>query len=197
MSIKAKVTKKEPAVEAGMYVARAYAIVHTGTSYNEYLKKDVDEVRITFELPTELKVFKEGEDALPVALSESYTLSMYKKANLRQVIEGITGKILTDDEADDYELLDILGKPCMVNVVDSKDGKYSNIASVTPLMKGVKMPKAVNIIQVFDFNENFTTDVDELYPEFITEKIKASDEWKARLQAINDGTDDGGLGDGK
>ena len=54
-------------VEAGNYVARCYSMVHIGTISDEYKgeKKEASKVRLTFELPTETKVFKEENGEQP------------------------------------------------------------------------------------------------------------------------------------
>jgi len=48
-------------VEAGTYAARCYSMVYMGTIDEKFQgqEKTQKKVRLTFELPTELKVFKE------------------------------------------------------------------------------------------------------------------------------------------
>ena len=77
-------TKRE-LIPSGNYVARCYQMIEIGT-VNEVIQgtqKQLHKVRIGWELPTELKVFKEENGEQPLVISKDYTLSLNEKSNLR------------------------------------------------------------------------------------------------------------------
>ena len=80
---KQKESKREK-VPSGTHIARCYEMIHIGTVTWEYLGevKETDKVRLTFELPAEMRQFNE-EEMQPMVISKEYTLSMHEKANLR------------------------------------------------------------------------------------------------------------------
>ena len=86
-------TQREP-IPAGNYIARCYQMIEIGTVKETILGKDriSPKVRIGWELPTELKVFKEENGEQPCVISKEYTLSMAEKANLRIALKSWRGK---------------------------------------------------------------------------------------------------------
>jgi len=68
----------------GSHIARCIRFVHIGTNTEKMPDgpKDMNKIRLTFELPHEMKVFKEGEGPKPMVVSQEFTLSMYSKAGL-------------------------------------------------------------------------------------------------------------------
>src|SRR5690348_118248 len=143
--IPAKNEKKEfEMIPEGAYPARIYQIVHVGTiaGYNGLLQ---NKVRLTFELPTELKVFDEKKGEQPCVISKEYTLSFNEKANLRKVIDACDPKALKADDnglIDLYDVENLLGKSCLITVshVSKKDGtgEYQDVSNVTKLPKGME-----------------------------------------------------------
>ena len=77
MAITAKnESKPRELIPAGNYIARCYQMLQIGTVEEEYKgeKKMQEKVRISWELPTELKVFKEENGEQPLVISKEYTL---------------------------------------------------------------------------------------------------------------------------
>lgn len=169
---------------AGNHVARCYSMVHIGTIDDTYLGEahTANKVRISFEFPTEKRVFKEESGEQPYALSKEFTLSMHEKSNLRKVLEGWRGKAFTEDEAKAFDITKLLGVPCLVNVIhkEKKDGTgvRAEIASISALPKGFTCPEQINPSVVFTVND-FNWDIFETFPEWIKEKIRSSREYKA------------------
>lgn len=184
MPIKAKPTNNTPSIEPGMYPARCFEVIHLGTVYSEKWGKFRDEVRIGFELPTEMVVFDEAKGEQPRSISKKYTLSMYEKANLRMDIESWLGKSLPDDQADDFDILDLVGQTCMINIVHSEDGKYANIRSVNPLPKGTTIADAMNPPKLYDYDANFDPTPHDKFPDFIADRITESSEYKERIDQL-------------
>lgn len=185
---------REP-VPSGTHLGICYRVMNLGTRLQEYMGTMKDHpdtlITLTFELPNEKKKFTvksddgtEQEVEKPLVISREFVLSMGPKSNLRPFVEGIIGVKLTDEEAYAFNLEDLLGRPCLVNVihkVSPKNGNtYANITTTSPLMKGMEVPKQYNKNNIFDVNE---VEQDEIFalPQFIQDKIIVSDEYKKRF----------------
>lgn len=174
---------KRELIPAGNYIARCFSMIHIGTIEEEIQKekKLLNKVRITWELPTETRVFDESKGEQPMIISKEYTLSMHEKANLRRDLESWRGKAFTEDQAKSFDITKLLGVPCMINIIhkSSTTGtKYATISSITPIPKGLTCPDAVNPSFEFNFTDKFSDMVVESFPDFIKDKIKSSQEYK-------------------
>jgi len=177
-------------IPAGNYVARCYQMVEIGTVKEEFQGKEkiLTKVRIGWELPTELKVFKEENGEQPRVISNEYTLSMADKATLRIMLQSWRGKAFTEEEAKAFDITKLLGVPCMLNIIHKPSKAdatkiYEQISNVSPMPKGIECPKAINPVFVLSFDafdeEKFTS-----LPDFIKDKIKSSDEYKAMIAPV-------------
>ena len=132
-------TSYEP-IASGSYAARCYSMIHIGTIEENIMgtNKKLNKVRITWELPTELKVFKEENGEQPQVISKEFTLSLHEKATLRNFLKNWRGKDFTDDEAKAFDIEKLVGAPCMINITHklSKDGNktYAEIGSISPIV---------------------------------------------------------------
>jgi hypothetical protein len=171
-------------VEAGTYAARCYSMVYMGTLDESYQgqEKTLKKVRLTFELPTELKVFKEEKGEQPCVLSKDFTLSMHEKSGLRKFLQNWRGKAFTEDEAKKFDITVLLGKPCMLSVIhktSAANGKtYAEIAGVSTLMKGMAIAEQIN--PTFEFSVlDWDTEKFEMLPQFLKDKVMKSHEYMA------------------
>ena len=176
-------------IDAGTYVARCFSMVQIGTIEQEYMgeTKELNKVRITWELPTEKKVYKEGEPEKPLTVSKEFTLSLHEKANLRKFLESWRGKGFTEEEAKKFNISKLLGVSCMLSVIhkNSKQGKvYADISSVTSLPKGLECPPQININFEFSFTPYEQDKFDSL-PDWLKDKIKTSKEYKMMVDPNN------------
>ncbi len=174
----------------GTHIARCYQFIHIGTIEEEYMgeKRDVNKIRLTFELPLEKQIFKEGEEAKPVVISQDYTFSMAPKANLRKLVEGIIGTTLADHEADSFDVDSIIGMPCLLNIIHktSKAGKErAEIANASPLMKGMTAPEQINTSKILNY-EKFDMDFFNTLPAFLREKMTSSEEFESMMNPMSD-----------
>jgi hypothetical protein len=169
-------------VPEGLHKARCIQMVHIGTYNKPYQGKDrsVNEVRITWELPTELNVFKEGEAPRPFTISQTYTLSLNEKANLRKMLEGWRGKKFEEGEVKAFDISVLVSKPCMLQVVhETKKGttdKYANIQNVIKL-DGAKYGECPAQV-----NESLTFSYQLPMEEFKTRFAKLSEKMQTLLQ---------------
>lgn len=169
-------------IPAGSYAARCYSMIHIGTNEETILGtvKRLNKVRITWELPTETKVFKEENGEQPYVLSKEFTLSMHEKANLRKFLQSWRGKTFTEKEAESFDISVLLGKPCLISVnhKQAKNGNtYAEIAGVNLLPKGMECPPQINESQELTYSD-WNQSLFDALPDFLKDKITTSDEYK-------------------
>lgn len=158
----------------GMVLARCFKLVDLGTHFNPMFAKETHKAGLYFELPTTL--MKEGDRAgKPFIIKQDFTLSHHKKANLRIALEGWYGKRFDTkelDKAGGFDLEKVVGRPALVNIVHSEDGKYANIATINPLPKGMECPPQVYPSFVFsleDFNQVRFGELSQKMQDFIAQ----------------------------
>ncbi len=172
-------------IPAGNYFARCYQMIHIGTVTEFILgeQKQLNKVRIGWELPTETRVFKQENGEQPYVISKEFTLSMNEKSNLRKILASWRGKDFNDEEAKSFDITKLIGAACMLNIIHKPSKKdasiiYEEIGSVSPLPKGVKCPLQVNETFLLDY-DNFDQDKFNSLPDFIKLKMQGSLQYKA------------------
>jgi hypothetical protein len=103
----------------------------SGTTY----ETDVRELVIVFELAAKTT---EGQ---PHTMGLKYSWSMSSKSNLYELVKNVTGNVPAEG---DFNPLDLLGLPALVNVVHNpgKEGKvYANIGNVTKFPGSMTQPQ--------------------------------------------------------
>lgn len=174
---------KRELIPAGNYVARCYSMIHIGTVEEDILgeKKTLNKVRITWELPGEMRVFQEDKGEQPLVISKEYTLSMHEKATLRRDLESWRGRSFTDEQAKSFDITKLLGVPCMLNIIH-KTTKSGNtvavISNISSIPKGFTCPAQINPNYEWNFEEYFDEIALDAFPDFIKDKIKSSAEYK-------------------
>jgi hypothetical protein len=177
MRFPAKATKDFEIAEAGNHVAICNAIVDLGMQTGSVQYPDPKhKVYLRFELPQEIISYqKDGETVQgPLSIGQTFTASMSAKANLRKFVESWFGKPFpSDDAAAAFEFKSLLGKRCLLNVTHTeKSGKtYANIATATPLPKGMKSEEKQHNPSLFFDLENFDDDIYAKLPEWLRKKI--------------------------
>lgn len=175
-------------IPAGNYVGRCISMIDLGTQEFIYLgeSKKQRKVRISFETPMEQKVFSTEKGEQPYLLSKEFGLSMNEKAALRKNLESWRGKPYTEEELENFDITKVLGQPCMINIIHKeKNGKiYVDIASITPLPKGLTCPDPINKIVEFSI-EDFNQDIFDSLPDFLKEKITNSPEFIKKMDELS------------
>lgn len=80
------------------------------------------------------------ESGKPFLVQKKYTASLHEKANLRHDLEAWRGRAFTETELAQFDMDTLIGANCLVNVIHrqgSKGGTFANVASVTPLVRGM------------------------------------------------------------
>jgi len=179
-------------VPSGTHLARCYRIIDLGTQKSEYQGeiKYQPKIMIQFEV--------HGEDAEgqpittnkgePMSISKNYTLSLHEKAGLRKDLQSWRGKEFTDQELKGFELKNLLGAWCMINVVRraGRDGKdYTNIEGIMPVPAPIKkmgLPDGVNDTKIFSLREP-DMELFKTFSDNMQFKIRSTPEWN---QTVNE-----------
>ena len=172
-------------VPPGMYVARCFRVIDLGTQKTQWQGKEKwsRKVLIQWELHGEDDA---GEpltldDGKPMSVSKRYTLSLGENAQLRADLKSWRGRDFTPDELAGFDVKNILGVWCMVNIAhDTKDGKtYTNVASVTPVPKALRatLPEGINEAVLFDVSEPDMGVLSKLSDK-LQETIRGCKEWQ-------------------
>ena len=175
-------------IPTGNYPARCFSMIHIGTIEDTILgqTKILNKVRITWELPTELKVFKEENGEQPMVISKEFTLSLHEKSTLRNFLKNWRGKDFTEEEAKAFDVTKLIGVPCMLNITHkkSKDGQrvYAEIGSISAMPKGFVCPNQINDSFIFTYDD-FDNETFMNLPEFLRLKMVTSVEFK-KIQGI-------------
>jgi hypothetical protein len=124
----------------GNHVAVCCSIIDLGTQHSEKYNTDQRKILIEWEVSGEAK-----EDGTPFYIDQIYTFSMNEKAALRRDLESWRGVKFSKEDFGRFELSNVLGVGCMLNVVWSESGDkvYANIASIARLPKGMATPDLV------------------------------------------------------
>lgn len=162
---------------SGAYAARCYRIIDLGTQTFQVKgeTKQAHQVLIAWELS------KKMGDGQPFVISEKYTSSLHEKAKLRSVLESWRGRKFTEAERNGFDIEQVLGKVCFLNIVHDKKGDktYANVASVMPVPEGLPSPAAANE-QLFFNIEEWNDTVFAKIPKYYQEAIKRSPEYEGR-----------------
>ncbi|MGE5436587.1 MAG: phage replication initiation protein, NGO0469 family [Syntrophothermus sp.] len=168
----------------GVHTAVCTQLIDLGVQYSEKFDKSARKVLITWELPNETFETQEGETKNRMVWKE-YTLSLGDKANLRKDLQAWRGKAFTEDELKGFDLNNILGVGCQIQIIHTKkgDNTYANIASIMGLPKGMQMDKPNNLLSFdLDDNNDYAVKFDG-FPQWIKDKIFASTTWKELYEA--------------
>ena len=174
-------------VPSGSHLARCYRIIDVGTQPTEWQgqQKFLRKVSVFWEVNGEEEdgtplLTDKGE---PLAIFKNYTLSWRENANLRKDLQSWRGTPWTDAEANRFDLKNILGQWCMLNVIhaEGKGNKiYANVAGISPvpgIIKKSGLPTGFNKLQMFRLAEP-DWEMFETFSKSLKSKIEASPEFK-------------------
>lgn len=177
MKFPAKATSDFAIVPAGNHIAICNAVVDLGMQPGSGMYPEPKrQVYIRFELPTErVKYTKDGAEIEgPMSVGRSLTASMSEKANLRKLIESWFGKKFpSDDAAADFDMANLLGRRCLLNVTHTEKGgkTYANIANATPIPKGMVADQQQHNKSLFYSLDDPDAQVFKQLPEWLQKKI--------------------------
>ncbi len=143
--------KSDP-VPAGTHSAVCYGVIDLGTQESEQYGPKA-KVALLWEIPDE-RIEVKGK-SLPRGISKRYTASLNEKANLRKDLEAWRGRQFTPVELAGFDLANILGKNCLLNVIhqETPRGTFAGVAGVMPLPKGMPSKQPENGITNFSIRD--------------------------------------------
>lgn len=149
------------------------------------------QIYVRFEVPAE-RISWEKDNVKyegPQVIGQFFTASMNEKANLRKQLESWRGVAFTDEQAEAFDVSTILGKPCMLSVVEKPSGDkvYSNIKAISGLPKGIPAPNPENDLLYYAPDEPAAF---KNLPKWLQEKIEkqVKSEEKTYQQPNGDGS---------
>jgi len=170
---------------AGLHMARLYSVIDLGHQATEWAgeTKIMHKVVLTWELHgnDDQDQPLQTDDKKPLIVSKRYTVSLGDQARLRQDLEAWSNKKMTAEDRKNFDLRNLLGKFCMVNITHSEDGKYANISGISPVPSALRnaQPEGVNPTLHFWLAEFDQAKYDSL-PKYYKEKITESSEWRGQ-----------------
>lgn len=176
-------------VPAGTHLARLYRIVDLGTQTTTYQGETKQQRKVMFgwEIHGEED---DGsplltEEGKPMAIFKNYTLSWNEAATLRKDLQAWRGAPWTDKEAARFDLKNVLGQWCMLNIIHrpgQSDGKiFANVAGISPVPQFLKkkgLPEGYNEPQLFRLGEP-DWELFETFSKSLKAKIEASPEYQS------------------
>lgn len=172
-------------IPEGTHLAVCNMLVDIGIQFSERFNNRNEKVIIGWELPDVKIDLSDGPHSR--SITQTYTSSINEGSNLRNDLAAWRGRDFTKQELDAFNLRNILGTSCLINVVHKQsNGKtYANIQSVMALPKGMKPGQLSEPPVEFDFDLNPLTDIEKL-PKWIQEQIKKSETYQGKIQQNKD-----------
>lgn len=174
--------EKHPAGPTAIICSR---IIDKGSVFNPKDQSTKRKISLVFE---SAELMTTGDFAgKPFLLFGNFNYSMYQNSLLCKFVEGWNGKRFVDqDDADNYDLSTLLGKPLFANIVHN--GDFVNIDSPMPVPKGMAAPSIQGDSYLFSFQ---APDVKawEKISDKMKEKMKAVPEYQEWLDSPIPGPD--------
>jgi hypothetical protein len=158
----------------GPVAAICYRVIDLGTQEGDYkgTKTKYRKILVSWEINEKMS------DGRPFSISKRYTVSLAETSQLRKDLEAWRGKAFTEDEMNMFTEKNIVGKPCLLNLTASEDGKYINVKGISGVPKGMEIPAQVNPSLSFSLEEG---EFSQAVFDTLTDKTKAtimlSPEW--------------------
>ena len=161
-------------VPAGTHLAVCISLVDIGLQPGFENGPPQRKVYVGFEVPGELVEFtnKDGDKVTgPSRIGRFYTASFNEKATLRHHLAAWRGRDFTPVELKGFDLHNILGKSCLINVVHKTvgDRTYANLAAIMALPKGTKAVEPSSAVIMYPDSSN--PRALDMVPEWLQKKI--------------------------
>lgn len=167
-------------IPEGTYIATCVRVIDLGTQVTTYMGADKlqRKVLVAWEVPDEMVEF-EGKSQ-PALIQKRYTASLSDKANLRKDLEAWRGRRFTDEELRGFDLKNVLGSACQIQVLHSEDGAYANVQTIMALPKGMPKPEPIHSLINFSLDPaEYSEGVYGLLSDKLKQSIAQSPEYKA------------------
>jgi len=130
-------TWKQP--EAGNWPATCIRIIDLGTQKREYQGETSYRRQSLIIWEIDGQTDDKGQ---PITISKAYTASLGDKANLRKDLESWRGRPFTSSELAGFDVKNLLGKACLLNLIKTQGqkGEKTVISTISALPKGMPIP---------------------------------------------------------
>lgn len=179
-------------VSAGTHLAVCTMLVDIGLQPGFENGPPQRKVYVGFEVPSERTTWTDrdgNQHEGPMKVGRFYTASFNEKATLRQHLAAWRGRDFTPAELKGFDLQNILGKACLINVshksVDTK--VYANITAIMALPKGTTAPQPEAAVLIYPFPSD--PQVFDKVPEWLQKKIQSRLDAAPVTAAKKTGTD--------
>lgn len=167
---------------AGSHLARCIHVIDLGTQKHSYAGEEWTsrDVRITWELPTELMEGKYNPEVKgkPFAVSKTFKQSLHSASSLRGFLESWRGKKFTKEELAGYDPRKLPGVPCRITLIEN--GDYINVDGIARVGNSEKCPEQINPSIYFSLEpDQYSPGSFAALTEKTREKIKNSPEFAA------------------
>jgi hypothetical protein len=165
-----------PILRAGSHLAVCDLIAYLGLQEGSgAFPRARHQVYIRFEVPSQrCRWEKDGRNYDQPAIIGIYcTFSMHSKANLRHHLESWRGRQFTEQEAANFDIAGILGKPCMLSIMQrtASNGKtYADIVGIAAIPRELGARPIIAEMPTVLYAPDSTETYAQL-PKFLQEKI--------------------------
>lgn len=173
-------------IKEGTHKAIIYSIVDLWTQLvksKQHWDKMQRRWRITRELPNIKYVFNKDKGEQVAIVSQEYTQSMYN-SQLLKLVQSINNVKLTETQAKEYDITELLGKWCRLQLVHN--GEYVNINGIIWLDEWEDLWTPSNELVMYDIDSHNEVVYQEL-PKFVRERIANSPEYQKLNEVSTDG----------
>jgi hypothetical protein len=181
-SLHGDVKGKRALPPSGLHRAWCFGVVTVGTVEDSYKgnPKMTKKIRLYFELVDAKHVWNEEQGPRSFVHEEEFTQSMAGKANLRALIDGYHGKAMTDEEAKNFNILDLIG--CDMTLIKRTSASGNDRMEIQSMTKfkdtDPELPAPENSKLLFTFAGPFKQEAFDRLPTFLQDRIKSSLEYK-------------------
>lgn len=158
-------------LEDGVYTAVSSMLIDLGIQNNERFEKKQRKFIIVWQILGQT-IEINGEEK-PRVISKEYTLSLNEKSKLRADLQAWRGKAFTADELNGFDLINILNKPCQLQIItEEKNNKpHTNIASIMAMPKGMQVSGTDDTIYFNTYEPETFKNFGKI-PKWIQDKIR-------------------------
>jgi len=178
---------------SGVFLARCYRILDIGTQKSSFQGVD----KLLRQVVFSWEVHAQNDEGRPLftkdnrlfSIQEYYTLSWSEKSNLRKALQSWRGRPFSSEEMQKFDLKNVLGAWCMLNIIDKQRdnggviSKVGSISPVPPMIRQNGLPEKRNKDQLFSLDDP-DMEIFESLSDSLKEKIRNSPEWK-RKQGVS------------
>lgn len=175
MRLKDRVRPKIPPLETGVYYAVCSIVCDIGHQYSDHYKNVKEQIVISFDIPSETVEIDGKTETRQVSVW--LTASTASNSNLYKLLSPWLG--LDENGLREYELFDLVGRGCQVQLNSDKDSGRNKIGAVMGLPRGAETPRTSNPLITYDiYEDGFEGDRWDALPEWLRGIIKKSEEYK-------------------